>query len=100
MPNLQITLADVITKYGEPTTVWVAPEGVPESPKTSMIALFENHQIRLDFNDEDSINGTYDLEPSARVKNVVYYSNVNNDLKAFLQPWHGYGKDIIDDNSH
>jgi hypothetical protein len=91
------TLENIVAKYGEPTTVWVAPEGIPEDPQISMIVLLDGKKIRVDLKDQEDTAGTYLLEPSAVITNVVYYSEENGGLTGFLQPWHGYGEYIIDD---
>jgi hypothetical protein len=97
---LTFTLEEVVSKYGEPSTVWVAPEGIPEAPQISMIVLLGDKKIRLDLEDKDDTSGTYLLEPSAQITNVVYCSDENCSFTAYLQPWHGYGEYIIDDNWH
>ena len=91
------TLEDVVAKYGEPTTVWLAVLGTPEAPEYSMIVLFEDKKIRVDLEDQELSTETYLLEPSVKITNIVYYSEENSGLTAYLQPWHGYGEYIEDD---
>lgn len=91
------TLEKVVAKYGKPTTVWLAVLGIPEAPEWSMIVLFEDKKIRVDFEDQELSTETYLLEPTAKITNIVYYSEENSGLTAYLQPWHGYGEYIEDD---
>lgn len=91
------TLADVVAKYGEPLTVWLAVLGTPEAPEYSMIVLFEDKKIRVDLESQELSTETYLLEPSVKITNIVYYSEENSGLTAYLQPWHGYGEYIEDD---
>lgn len=96
MSLTKITLEEIIAKFGEPTTVWVAPDGIPEFPYIVMIVLFENNGIRVDFDTQEDINGHYLLKPTDLITNVAYYSEENGGLGGYLQPWHGYGEYVID----
>jgi hypothetical protein len=87
------TLEQVVAKYGEPTTVWLAVLGVPEAPEWSMTVLFEDEKIRVDLEDQELSTETYLLKPTAKITNIVY-SEENSGLTAYLQPWHGYGEYI------
>ena len=87
-------LEEVIEKYGEPTTVWLAQLGIPEAPYFGTCILFENVGIRVDLEDQELSMDTYLLEPTAKITNIVYYSEENSGLTAYLQPWHGYGEYI------
>ena len=97
VPTAPFTLEEVVIKYGDPTNTWVAPSGIPEAPYIAMLVFFENEKIWLNLDDRADTSGTYLLEPSAAVWNVVYYSEENDGFEGYLQPWHGYGEYIIDD---
>lgn len=92
-----LTLEQVVAKYGKPTTVWLAVLGIPEAPEWSIIVLFEDKKVRVDLEDQELSTETYLLEPTAKITNIVYYSEENSGLTAYLQPWHGYGEYIEDD---
>ncbi len=94
---LTYTLEEVVAKYGEPTTVWLALLGIPEAPEYSMIVLFDESKIRVDIEVREATTETYLLEPSAKITNVAYYSEEYSGLSGYLQPWHGYGEYIVDD---
>lgn len=96
MSLVQITLGEIVAKFGEPTTAWVAPDGIPEHPYISMILLFENNKFRVDLERQEDINGFYLLQPSDLITNIVYYSEEYGGLGGYLQPWHGYGEYVID----
>jgi hypothetical protein len=91
-----ITLEEVVAKFGEPTTAWVAPDGIPEFPYIVMILLFENTGVRVDIERQEDIDGYYLLKPSDLITNIVYYIEENGGLGGYLQPWHGYGEYVID----
>lgn len=91
------TLEQVIEKYGEPTTVWLAQLGIPEAPYFGICILFENIGLRVDLEDQDMSTEDYHLQPSVKITNVVYYSDENSGLTGCLQPWDGYGEYVVDD---
>jgi len=99
-PLLAFTLEDVVSKYGEPTTVWFALLGIPEAPEFSMIVLFEDKKILVDLEDQEASTDMYLLVPSAKVTKIVYYSKENYGFTAYLQPWHGYGEYDVNDSWH
>jgi hypothetical protein len=72
----------------------------PYAPEFTMIVLFENQKIRVDLEPQAATTETYLLEPSVKITNVVYYSEENASLTAYLQPWHGYDEYIVDDPWH
>ncbi len=86
----KITLVDVVRKYGEPTALWVTPDGIPEIPYTSMCVFIGNSKIRLDLGRQKGI--TFLLEELSTVTNIVYYSEPNAGMYGLIQDWQGYGE--------
>ena len=85
----EISLSQLIEKYGEPSAIDVSPDGIPEAPATYMIVFFGQHKIRADFGSQKGLS--FQLDAASIAMSFVYYSGLTDNMHTYTQPWKGYG---------
>jgi hypothetical protein len=91
-PDQEITIGEIIAKYGDPNAVLVTPQGIPESPpQVSMIICYDKLNISLVLHDQDSAE--YDLSPTSQITLIRYedQTEYESSRKYCSATWHGYG---------
>jgi len=93
-PSRKITVEDVISKYGEPDTIFVTEMGIPEAPTIGMSLHYHNIQTKLLLPEQEGM--VFRAERSTPIENIVYSPSYNKSEKErigdFLQDWKGYGE--------
>jgi hypothetical protein len=90
-PARDITIGEIINKFGAPNGVLVTPLGLPESdPRTSMMIYYDQWLMDIRLSEADA--STFNLDPSTKVTNVGYYDeNSYQATKQYHTKWKGYG---------
>ncbi len=89
-PTDEITLAEVIRKYGNPDGVFIAMAGIAMAPPGAALLYYDAEGMVLHLPDQNST--TYDLRPGSLIEGVIYEerSEYASD-KGSAQPWKGFG---------
>jgi hypothetical protein len=93
-PSIEITVGDVIAKYGNPSAIVVVNTSLPEyAIKMGMTLYYDNINVVLGLPDESSTEYDYDLESRTRVENIQYFEQDRYLIeRQNSQAWNGYGK--------
>jgi len=85
----RITLGDAIELYGEPDSVRLFPDGVPEAPYVVMAVYFNAIMTGLQLERSEGV--IYRPRESSRVDLIEYHSLPNGGLDdAQIVEWHGF----------
>jgi hypothetical protein len=84
----KVPFSDLMDKYGEPTSIHIYPDGIPEAPKSYVIVFF-NKNMRADLGQQKGV--TAEVNGELLVDNFIYCSEENCNLDSFIQLWKGYG---------
>lgn len=88
-PSIQVTVDDIIGKYGDPDLIYIELGGIPESTTTSMLLVWSSIELEIDLGTIPDIgNHNFIVENTTEVRWVTY-SAVNYTESS--QPWKGYG---------
>ena len=90
-PDQNITISEIIAKYGNPDAVLVIPQGIPESPPhVSMIIYFDKINTSMILPGQDS--AVYELSPSSQITLIGYFVQTEYESnRRDAANWHGYG---------
>lgn len=92
IPYQEITIGEIITKYGSPDAVLLTPQGTPDGPpRVSMILYFDKINTSMVLHEQDS--NIYEALPTSQVTLIRYHeqSEYESSRKYFSDNWNGYG---------
>lgn len=97
-PSKQITVEEVIDKYGEPDAVKVASIWFnwEDRPETTMMLYFFDINTVIDLGSQDGV--IFNLKPSSQIQSISYSMIVSPSGDGdetgpkYISPWHGYGE--------
>lgn len=94
-PQVSISLANIIGKYGEPNMVTLSPEGPQEEPTIGMIIYWDSIRMLVEM---PKVYGKfYVVESTTEVGSVtfldeeLYLGSSEIEFGDFYKPWNGYG---------
>jgi len=93
-PSVPINVGDIIEKYGDPNSVWVELDGIPEATTVTMNLFWDSIKMDVDLGDIPEIGEQiYIVENTTDVKWISFddeksYSQITSQ---YSQPWNGYG---------
>lgn len=88
----KVTVEEVVKKYGDPDIVVIVPTGIPETPATTVLLLFDEYKMRLRLPEADLAD--YHISETTEIELVNYFDDVNyaeQRENMFSQSWQGYG---------
>lgn len=94
-PQVSISLADIIGKYGEPNLVTLSPEGPQEEPTIRMIIYWDS--IRMLVEMPKVYDKFYMVERTTEVGSItfldeeLYFGSSEIEFGDYYKPWNGYG---------
>ena len=93
-PQVPISLADSIGKYGEPNLVTLSPEGPQEEPTIGMIVYWDSLRMLVEM---PKVYGKfYVVERTTEVRSVtfldeeLYFGSSEIEFGDYHNPWNGY----------
>lgn len=96
----ELTVADILNKYGAPEAINWLPSPLPEDAYIGLNIFYPTRGLQ--FKAEVRPWNEPVLEPTTRVTEAVYYrpaeslgSWMNSNPDILVQPWRGYGKLVI-----
>lgn len=89
---LNLTVEQVIQKYGIPDALSVLLVSRPDEPYRSE-AVFRYDQFRLQVNLIEAMGNRYEITPNTQVKSITFLNENEQDLlkNTILDNWKGYG---------
>ena len=89
-PTQEITVSNVISKYGEPDGVFITFFGIGSQPPVAALLYFDSLGMIVHLPEQN--NKSYNLQAEIPVERIVYLKKsdyFNN--KSLVQSWKGYG---------
>lgn len=91
-PNMDISIGELILKYGSPNTLHVIPSGIPEAPTTAILLFFDALKMRVHLPEVDATE--YAVSNLSKVEYIDFFDeSLYSELTVnmFSQTWDGYG---------
>jgi len=94
-PSSEITVHDVLGRFGEPDYILLTDMGLPEYPETGMSLYYERITTKIDLPAQD--NFVYSVSPFTKIESIGYfdvdeYEAHKTCIFPYLLTWHGYGE--------
>jgi hypothetical protein len=90
-PSKNISLNDVIRKYGNPDGIFVIATGIEGTSPLVALIYFDNVNMIIHLPDQNSIS--YDLQSDIIIERIVYLERSDYEFnKRSAQQWKGFGK--------
>lgn len=91
-PDIEVSIGELIFKYGAPNILHVIPTGTPEAPTIVMLLLFDTLKMRIRLSEIEGIS--YTVTTSSKIELINYFDDIlYSEVAAnmFSQSWKGYG---------
>ena len=90
-PSQKITVEEIVSKYGDPSSVQVSMQGIPEGElHATMMLFYDEMRINIVLPEQDF--GPYVINGDLPVENVGYSDQASyKPFRQYSQIWHGYG---------
>lgn len=88
----KVSVEEIIDKFGSPDTIVVVPGGIPESPATTVLLLYDELKMRLRLPEIESVD--YHISETTEIELVNYFDDTayaEQQENIFSQGWQGYG---------
>ena len=90
-PAQDITVDDVIKKFGNPDGVFVTALGIEMQPPIAVALYFDGENMIIDLPEQNSIS--YNLQPNTLIDRIAYLEQSEYEYdKSSIQMWKGFGK--------
>jgi len=90
-PAQNITVDEVIKKYGNPDGVFITALGIEMQPPIAGMLYFNGENMIIHLPEQNSIS--YNLQPNTSIERIVYLEQSEYESnKDSIQKWKGFGK--------